>query len=211
MLPLYLRRFAYDRTWRSGVNRSYGLAEQFGTLRTVPRIGRVFALLRGDRAIRTSVAFLLDLFIPAVGAVNGSGLVIAVLRAEHIAAPVIDHGAVIEVYIAGVVICGGVLCPALGFAVLIGTADGFTRTHHVLTSRNSQSRERLGAAATRFYLVRSRQGYLTRQSSGTPLLLLGRGSSQSTNPNAPVAVLAASVFQADANVELDGHGISPKR
>jgi hypothetical protein len=80
---------------------------------------------------------LLDLLVPAVGAVDGTGLAITFLRAEHIAAPVIDHGAVIEVDIARVVVCGGVVSSALGFAVPVGTADGFTRTHHVLTSHKS--------------------------------------------------------------------------
>src|SRR5208337_1610728 len=89
------------------------------------------------------------------GAVDGTGLVIAVLRAEHIAAAVIDHGAVIQVGIARVAVCGRVICSALGIAIPVGTADGSTATHHVLTSRNSQSREHLGIAATRSTPFRS--------------------------------------------------------
>jgi hypothetical protein len=105
-------------------------------LRTVPRIGCVFALLGRDGAIRAAVPFLLDLLVFAVCAVDGTALVIAVLRAEHIASLVIDHGAVIEVDIARVAVCGGVVCSALCFAVRVGTADGMTGTHDVFTARN---------------------------------------------------------------------------
>ena len=79
-----------DNTRRSSWNGSHGFAEQFWMLRAVPGIGLLLSLFRQDLAIRTSVANFRYLFVAAVNAVDGMTLVIALVRAKHIAVLVIN-------------------------------------------------------------------------------------------------------------------------
>jgi hypothetical protein len=117
--------------YRGDGNRSNGLAEQLGMLGTVPFMGRVLALLSYDPAVCTAVACLPDLFVAAVGTVDRMALVIALLRAEHFAIPVIDHYAVIEVDVVRIAISGCVASSTFSLTVAVGAADVVCVSHIV--------------------------------------------------------------------------------
>jgi hypothetical protein len=113
----------------SGRNGNDWLAEQFGMLGAIPRISSVLALFRRDRTVCTTVAFVLDLLVAALGAIDRIGLNAALPRAENVAIPVIDNCTLIEVDIARIVVCSAMASAAFGSAVPIGAVDRLAITH----------------------------------------------------------------------------------
>src|SRR5581483_3464599 len=118
-------------------------------LRAVPRIGRILTPLSDDGAVGTTVAFLSDLIVAAVGAIDRMAFVIALLRAEHIAIQVVDYRSVIEIDIARIAVCGGAHRSAFGLTVPIGAMYVMTGAHTGCPpTLYLQSLEPSGAAAT---------------------------------------------------------------